>query len=70
MTMAVVAKAGPNGLQYLADHLDPLVGWTAAERQARRFVDLHEATRAALTLSARHRAFALPEAGAGRAEAA
>ena len=62
MTVAVIAREGPRGLQFLID-LDPLVGWTAAERQARRFADFRTANRAALTLAARHRAFALPQTG-------
>jgi hypothetical protein len=64
MTTAVVAKAGPRGLQFLTQ-LAPTVGWSATERQATRFADVRSATRTALRLTARHRAFALPT-GAGQ----
>ena len=61
MTIAVVARKGPRGLQFLTE-IAPHIGWSNVERNATRFADVRTATRAAMTLSARHRAFALPQA--------
>jgi hypothetical protein len=63
MTVAVVARKGPRGLQYLAE-LAPVVRWSRAEQLATRFPDVRSATRAALTLAAPERAFALPTGSA------
>jgi hypothetical protein len=62
MTVAVVAKKSPYGLHYLAG-ATPYPRWSMVEQQATRYPDVHSATRAALTISSRHRAFALPTAG-------
>ena len=65
MTTAIVAKAGPKGgLQFLTQ-VKPTISWSGIERQAARFADVRSATRTALRLASRHRAFALPETGAG-----
>ena len=51
----VVARTKLNGLEYLADS-----GWTEATDTAARFQTVREATRAAMRLPSRFRAFALP----------
>ena len=55
---AVVARTKLDGLEYLAD--SALDAWTSVAQQATRFDTLREATRAAMRLPNRFRAFALP----------
>ena len=55
----VVARTKPDGLEYLAQD-DARVTWTEASQMAARFQNVREATRAALRLPGRFRAFALP----------
>jgi len=62
MTLAVIAKRSPRGLQFLTRPA-PSVAWSSAAHLARRFPDVRSATRAALTLKPRECAFALPTAG-------
>ena len=62
---AIVARVRPNGLEYLV-HRHEGVDWALAEDQADRFQTLREATRAALRLPSRFRAFAMPAEGALR----
>lgn len=57
-TSVVVARTKLDGLEYLAD--DPKVIWTDASQSAVRFQNVREATRAAMRLPSRMRAFALP----------
>ena len=47
------------GLEYLA-HNSGKTDWAPAERDADTFLNFREATRAAMRLPARYRAFALP----------
>jgi hypothetical protein len=57
--MAIVARTTSTGLAYLArggGRLD----WASAEAEADTFLSVREATRAALTLPGKLRAFALP----------
>lgn len=60
MTVAVVAKRGPSGLQYLVDRGDGPT-WLPTEFFASHFPDMKAATRAASRLPSKHRAFAMPE---------
>jgi hypothetical protein len=53
----VVARTKLDGLEYLADARE---GWTGASHEAVRFQNVREATRAAMRLPSRFRAFALP----------
>jgi class 3 adenylate cyclase len=62
MTVAIVARKSPRGLQYLAE-VAPATRWSTVEQLATRFADVRSATRAALTLAPSNRAFALPTAG-------
>ena len=62
MTLAVVAKKSPHGLQFLTSPA-PAIAWSRAAHLATRFPDVRSATRAALTLKAHECAFALPTAG-------
>ena len=62
MTVAVVARKNPRGLQYLTE-LAPVAKWSRARQLAARFPDVRSATRAAMTLAAPDRAFALPTGG-------
>lgn len=55
---AVVARTKLDGLEYLAD--GALDTWTPLPQQATTFETLREATRAAMRLPNRFRAFALP----------
>ncbi|WP_293905505.1 hypothetical protein [Phenylobacterium sp.] len=57
-TSVVVARTKPDGLEYLTN--DTRVGWTDAEQLAAQFATVREATRAAMRLPSRLRAFALP----------
>ena len=59
----VVARTKPDGLEYLADST-ARVTWTEASDLAVRFQTVRDATRAALRLPGRFRAFALPVHGA------
>jgi hypothetical protein len=54
----VVARTKLDGLEYLADGVRD--GWTEATHLAARFQNVREATRAAMRLPSRFRAFALP----------
>jgi hypothetical protein len=54
----VVARTKLDGLEYLADGVRE--GWTGATCEAARFQNVREATRAAMRLPSRLRAFALP----------
>jgi hypothetical protein len=54
----VVARAKLDGLEYLAD--GARVVWTEASDLAQQFDNVREATRAAIRLPSRMRAFALP----------
>lgn len=58
-TSVVVARSNLNGLEYLAQG-DARVAWTQASQLAQRFQTVREATRAAMRLPSRWRAFALP----------
>ena len=58
-TSVVVARSNINGLEYLAQN-DARVTWTDASQMARQFHNVREATRTALRLPGRFRAFALP----------
>ena len=55
---AVVARTKLDGLEYLTD--SALDAWTSASDLATRFETIREATRAAMRLPSRFRAFALP----------
>ena len=50
MTVAIVARKSPRGLQYLAE-VAPATRWSTVEQLATRFADVRSATRAALTLA-------------------
>jgi hypothetical protein len=56
---AVVARASRNGLEYLVRETGH-DEWAASAKAAARFQNLREATRAALRLPGRFRAFAFP----------
>ena len=55
---AVVARTKLDGLEYLTD--SSLDAWTPASHLATRFETIRDATRAAMRLPSRFRAFALP----------
>ena len=57
-TVAVVARTKLNGLEYLADGAH--TAWTEASHLAAKFQTIRDATRAAMRLPSRFRAFALP----------
>ena len=57
-TAVVVARTNSTGLEYLA--AGAREGWTEATHKAARFQNVREATRAAMRLPSRFRAFALP----------
>jgi hypothetical protein len=57
----VVARTKTDGLEYLAQ--GARVDWTEACDRAQRFDTVRDATRAALRLPGRFRAFALPMQG-------
>jgi hypothetical protein len=57
----VVARTKPDGLEYLAQAAP--VAWTEASDLAQHFQTVRDATRAALRLPSRFRAFALPVHG-------
>jgi hypothetical protein len=57
---AIVARATERGLAFLSRASGP-PQWTEADADAQTFNNLREATRAALQLPGRLRAFALPE---------
>ncbi|RAK62835.1 hypothetical protein [Phenylobacterium kunshanense] len=54
----VVARSNTNGLEYLAE--GARVAWTEASDLAQQFQTVRDATRAAMRLPSRFRAFALP----------
>lgn len=54
----VVARSKPNGLEYLAKGARAV--WTETSELAQQFPNVREATRAAMRLPSRMRAFALP----------
>lgn len=54
----VVARTKVDGLEYLA--ADARVAWTEASDLAQQFQTVRDATRAAMRLPSRFRAFALP----------
>ena len=59
MTSSVlVARSKPEGLEYLAQ--GARVAWTEASDLAQHFDNVREATRAAMRLPSRFRAFAMP----------
>lgn len=55
----VVARSNLNGLEYLAQG-ETRVTWTEASQMAQRFETVRDATRTAMRLPSRWRAFALP----------
>ena len=57
-TSVVVARTKPDGLEYLAG--GARVAWTEASETAQHFQTIRDATRAAMRLPSRFRAFALP----------
>jgi hypothetical protein len=57
-TSVVVARSKPDGLEYLAEGAK--VVWTDATQAAAQFTNVREATRAAMRLPSRFRAFAFP----------
>lgn len=57
-TSVVVARTKSDGLEYLAE--GGKNAWTDASQSAARFQTVREATRAAMRLPSRMRAFALP----------
>ena len=59
-TSVVVARTKTDGLEYLADGVK--VVWTDATQAAAHFETVREATRAAMRLPSRFRAFAFPVA--------
>jgi hypothetical protein len=62
-SMAIVARQSLSGMQYLA-HVGEGLVWAAVEHDADRFRNIHEATRAAMRLPSKLRAFALPDVSA------
>lgn len=54
----VVARSKSDGLEYLTE--GAASEWTDARSSARHFLNMRDATRAALRLPSRFRAFALP----------
>ncbi len=60
MTSSIlVARSNASGLEYLVQ-TETQIQWTAAAQTAARFQTVREATRAAMRLPSRLRAFALP----------
>jgi len=57
-TSVVVARTKSDGLEYLAEGAK--VVWTDATQAAAQFQNVREATRAAMRLPSRFRAFAFP----------
>lgn len=55
----VVARTNADGLEYLAQD-DARVAWTDVSDMAQHFQTVRDATRAAMRLPSRFRAFALP----------
>ncbi len=55
----VVARTNADHLEYLAE-CDARVSWTEVSDLAQHFVTVRDATRAAMRLPSRFRAFALP----------
>ena len=61
-SIAVVARSTSDGLAYLKGQR-PAAAWGSKSYEAELFVNVREATRAALLLPSHLRAFALPVAG-------
>ena len=57
---AVVARTSPQGIQYLVHSAKGRDEWVVSAQGADRFLNLREATRAALRLPSGLKAFALP----------
>jgi hypothetical protein len=57
---AVVARTSPQGMEYLVQTARGRNEWALSSQAAARFMNLREATRAALRLPSNLRAFALP----------
>ncbi len=60
MTIAVVARNGPGGLLYLGG-TKAEAKWLPSTYFASHYPDVRSATRAALKLPSKYRAFALPQ---------
>ena len=58
VSSVVVARTKSDGLEYLAEAIP--VAWTDVSDLAQHFQSLRDATRAAMRLPSRFRAFALP----------
>jgi len=58
VSSVVVARTKSDGLEYLAEAAP--VAWTDASDSAQHFQNVRDATRAAMRLPSRFRAFALP----------
>ena len=59
MTLSVVvARTNPDGIEYLVEGVSAV--WTKASEGAQQFPNVREATRAAMRLPSRLRAYALP----------
>ncbi|HEX5379797.1 MAG TPA: hypothetical protein VFW47_14570 [Phenylobacterium sp.] len=58
-SVAIVARTNVNGLEYLV-RKSRGIEWASAEQDAEHFLNMREATRAAMQAPARFRAFALP----------
>lgn len=56
---AIVARTSLGGLEYLVQRQRE-VAWASVEGEADKFISLRDATRAAMALPSRFRAFALP----------
>jgi hypothetical protein len=54
----VVARTNPDGIEYLVEGVAAV--WTKASEAAQQFPNVREATRAAMRLPSRLRAYALP----------
>ncbi|HEX5265117.1 MAG TPA: hypothetical protein VFW13_16420 [Phenylobacterium sp.] len=57
---AVVARTSPQGMQYLVQTPKGRDEWNVSSQDAAKFLNLREATRAAMRLPAGLKAFALP----------
>jgi hypothetical protein len=68
-TNAIVARATDHGLAFLT-RLAGRTEWTDAETEAEAFASVRDATRAALRLPSRYRAFALPNTASALRHAA
>jgi hypothetical protein len=59
LKVVLVARAGAKGLEYMVRRSDGLI-WDEQTQSAVRYPSVREATRAAMRLPSRLRAFALP----------